>query len=91
MNCCASYEFVKEHWDESKLKRCSIIVGVGQDQTDDNSEWLFRADLDEASQVQLNIPTTVNQEIYTIVGSDCGIICLQLARPGNRSRLLEEH
>ncbi|MED6146562.1 hypothetical protein PIB30_035564 [Stylosanthes scabra] len=83
-----SHDFIKQHWDESKLKRATIIIGAGQNHEDDKSEWLFTTDLDNASQVQFNIPTNVNQERYTIVGSDRGILCLQLYRLGNSSKLM---
>ncbi|MED6180760.1 hypothetical protein PIB30_013388 [Stylosanthes scabra] len=59
-----SHDFIKQHWDEKKLKRCSIIIGVGQNQTDNNSEWFFRAELDEPSQLQLNIPSTATVRGY---------------------------
>ncbi|MED6107177.1 hypothetical protein PIB30_011445 [Stylosanthes scabra] len=49
---------------------------------------IFRADLETRSQVQLNIPININQGMYTMVGSNHGILYLKLSQAGHHSRLM---
>ncbi|MED6108969.1 hypothetical protein PIB30_029194 [Stylosanthes scabra] len=76
-------DFLKEHWAENKWRRRSIILGVDNPPGDGNSQWFYDSDLDSRDQVQLNIPININQGMYTMVGSDHGILCMRISQAGH--------
>ncbi|XP_072087973.1 uncharacterized protein [Arachis hypogaea] len=81
--------FVKANYKENKDRSKSVIVGIGYPPGDYNSIWFVRAYLHSGRQVQFNVPMDANQYgLYSVIGSENGIICIKISLGGLNSRLL---
>ncbi|KAL4276202.1 hypothetical protein AHAS_Ahas20G0183600 [Arachis hypogaea] len=79
----------KQNWTENQRKASCVIIGVEYPQSNANSQWLTRTDIDCGHQIPLNIPIIINQfGFYSVIGSDHGVLCIRYSQGGMNTGLL---
>ncbi|MED6108971.1 hypothetical protein PIB30_029196 [Stylosanthes scabra] len=84
-----STSFLKEHYDESRSKTRSLIIGLGYPPTDRVSNHFIRLFLGSTQQVNFVLPRpNWFNENCVVIGSDHGVVCFRFTAGDPNSRIL---
>ncbi|MED6197682.1 hypothetical protein PIB30_058940 [Stylosanthes scabra] len=79
----------KEHYNESRNKTRSIIMGLGYPPIDQISEFFLRYDVDRREQLTVALPPSIaHYGTRVLIESDHGIICIRVSMGMVNSRIL---